>query len=71
MASLSRSTEARVSQDIDEVDEIEEEWDEVLIEMRRFAVEQAIALRAGPSETMDQIFERADHIIDYITSGRR
>jgi hypothetical protein len=39
--------------------------------MRRFAVEQAIALRATPNETMDQIFERADLIIDYITSGRR
>lgn len=60
-----------MSQDIDEVEEIEEEWDEVLIEMRRFAVEQAITLRASPGETMDQIFERADLIIDYITSGRR
>jgi hypothetical protein len=59
-----------VSQDIDEVEEIEEEWDEVLIDMRRFAVEQAVLMRA-PGETMDQIFERADHIIDYITAGRR
>jgi hypothetical protein len=59
-----------VSQDIDEVEEIEEEWDEVLIDMRRFAVEQAVLMR-GTGETMDQIFERADLIIDYITSGRR
>jgi len=58
-----------MSQDAEDLEEIEE-WDEVLIDMRRFAVEQAVLMR-GPSESMDQIFERADHIIDYITAGRR
>ncbi len=58
-----------MSQDAEELEEIEE-WDEVLIDMRRFAVEQAVLMR-GPNESMDQIFERADHIIDYITAGRR
>ena len=51
-----------------EIEEVEEEWDEVLIEMRRFAVEQAIALRA-PGDTLAEVFKTADRIIDYITTG--
>ncbi|HWA01548.1 MAG TPA: hypothetical protein VG841_14670 [Caulobacterales bacterium] len=52
----------------EDVEEVEYEWDEVLIEMRRFAVEQAIALKA-PSETLDDVFKTADRIIDYITQS--
>ena len=52
----------------DEVEEIEEEWDEVIIEMRRFAVEQAIIMK-GPTDTLADVFERADRIVDYIAQG--
>jgi hypothetical protein len=48
-----------------EVEEVEEEWDEVLIEMRRFAVEQAIIMKA-PGDTLTDVFERADRIVGYI-----
>ena len=49
-----------------EVEEVEEEWDEVLIDMRRFAVEQAVIMKA-PSDTLADVFERADRIVQYIT----
>ena len=49
-----------------EVEEVQEEWDEVLIEMRRFAVEQAIIMKA-PSDTLTDVFERADRIVEYIS----
>ncbi|MES1202079.1 MAG: hypothetical protein ABUS57_11605 [Pseudomonadota bacterium] len=52
----------------EEVEEVEYEWDEVLIEMRRFAVEQAISLKT-PSDSLDDIFKKADRIIDYISTG--
>lgn len=52
-----------------DIEEMEEEWDEVLIEVRRFAVEQAVLLRA-PGESLEQIFDRADRIADYIANGR-
>lgn len=55
--------------DDDDLDEIEDEWDEVLIDMRRFAVEQAVLMRA-PDETLEQIFDRADQIVEYIVNGR-
>jgi len=55
--------------DDDDLDEIEDEWDEVLIDMRRFAVEQAVLMRA-PGETLEQIFDRADQIVEYIVNGR-
>ncbi len=48
-----------------EVEEVEEEWDEVLIDMRRFAVEQAVIMKA-PSDTLADVFERADRIVEYI-----
>jgi hypothetical protein len=51
-----------------ESDELEDEWDETAIDIRRFAVEQAIALR-GPSDGLAQIFERADKIVEYIVAG--
>jgi hypothetical protein len=51
-----------------DVDEIEEEWDEVLIEMRRFAVEQAVLMRT-PNDSLDDIFARADRIVEYIANG--
>ncbi|HYD87839.1 MAG TPA: hypothetical protein VEA80_10215 [Vitreimonas sp.] len=57
-----------MSEDIDEV-EIEEEWDETLIDVRRFAVEQAVLMRS-PGESLDQIFERASRIVEYIAYGR-
>ena len=49
-----------------EVEEVEEEWDEVLIEMRRFAVEQAVIMKT-PSDTLADVFERADRIVEYIS----
>ncbi|HVY85627.1 MAG TPA: hypothetical protein VG943_10870 [Caulobacterales bacterium] len=52
----------------EDVEEVDYEWDEVLIEMRRFAIEQAIALRAQ-GESLDDVFKTADRIIDYITQG--
>lgn len=51
-----------------EAEEAEEEWDEVLIEMRRFAIEQAVLMRA-PGDTLATIFERADRIVDYLANG--
>ena len=49
-----------------EVEEIEEEWDEVLIEMRRFALEQAVIMKT-PNDTLAEVFERADRIVEYIS----
>lgn len=51
-----------------EVEEIEQDWDEVLIEMRRFAVEQAVIMRA-PGDTLADIFESADRIVEYLGNG--
>lgn len=53
----------------DDIEEIEEEWDEVAVEIRRFAIEQAVALRASPSEPLEDIFKRANRIVDYIANG--
>lgn len=58
-----------MSEDNDDIDEVEDDWDEVLIDMRRFAVEQAVLMRA-PGESMDQIFERASRIVEYMANGR-
>ena len=52
--------------DAAEVEEVEEEWDEVLIEMRRFAVEQAVIMKDS-SDTLADVFERADRIVGYIS----
>jgi hypothetical protein len=41
-------------------------WDEVLIEMRRFAVEQAVIMKA-PSDTLADVFEKADRLVEYIS----
>ena len=51
-----------------EVEEVEEDWDEVLIDMRRFAVEQAVLMRAS-GETLEDVFRRADRIVEYIANG--
>ena len=51
-----------------EIEEVEEDWDEALIEVRRFAVEQAVIMRA-PNDSLAQVFERADRIVEYIARG--
>jgi hypothetical protein len=52
----------------DQIEEIEDEWDETAIDIRRFAVEQAVLMRA-PGDSLTQIFERADKIVEYIVAG--
>ena len=51
-----------------EAEELVDEWDETAVDIRRFAVEQAIALKA-PGDSLAQIFERADKIVEYIVAG--
>ncbi|MCL4714311.1 MAG: hypothetical protein KJZ75_05350 [Hyphomonadaceae bacterium] len=51
-----------------EFEEVEEEWDEVLIDMRRFAVEQAVLLRA-PGDTLADVLKAAERIVQYIAHG--
>lgn len=52
----------------DHAEEVEDEWDETAVDIRRFAVEQAVLMRA-PSDTLEQIFQRADKIVEYIVGG--
>jgi hypothetical protein len=52
----------------DDIEEVEDEWDETLIEMRRFAIEQSVLMRA-PSDKMTDVFERADRILEYLANG--
>lgn len=51
-----------------EFEEVEEEWDEVLIDMRRFAVEQAVLLRT-PGDTLADVLKAAERIVQYIAHG--
>jgi hypothetical protein len=55
--------------DSPEFEEVEEEWDEVLIDMRRFAVEQSVLLRA-PGESLTEVLQRADRIVEYLANGQ-
>lgn len=48
--------------------EMDDEWDEVLIDMRRFGVEQAVMMRA-PGESLDDILRRAERIVEYLANG--
>lgn len=51
-----------------EFEEVEEEWDEVLIDMRRFAVEQAVLLKS-PGDTLADVLKSAERIVQYIAHG--
>jgi hypothetical protein len=52
----------------DATEELEDEWDETAVDIRRFAVEQSVLMRA-PGDGLAQIFERADKIVEYIVAG--